>query len=112
MKDKTITSHNKLVRDRIPEILQKKGIECVTMILSEAEMSEAIKSKLQEEVKEFLQAKDTTHQLEELADILEVIHAFLALHGLSFAQIEEIREAKCLERGGFTQNIFLQETIA
>ena len=68
--------HRKLARDKIPENLAKKGIAYSTRILNEKEYEAALNQKLQEEVNEYICASESEHQLEELADILEVITLF------------------------------------
>ena len=105
-------SHNKLVRDLIPEVLSKQGIECHTRILSEQEIRPALTDKLEEEVSEYLRSQTPIERLEELADVLEVITALLKLEGHSFQDLEQVREKKFRYRGGFTRQIFLEKTIA
>lgn len=99
--------YKKLVRDKIPEIIISKGDSAITRILSDEEFSESLKSKLCEEVNEFL--SDGT--VEELADIYEVLMAILEHRGISFESFEELRNKKVLEKGGFSQRIFLDSVI-
>lgn len=99
--------YKKLVRDKIPEIIVSKGDSPITRILSEEEFSECLREKLREEVCEFLE--DGT--VEELADIYEVILAVLEHMGISFETFEKMRRDKILEKGGFSQRIFLESII-
>lgn len=104
MSDKKVIS--KLIRDRIPEFLKTQNITCHTTVLDDESYQQALHTKLQEEVTEFLEAKSNTHKLEEMADILEVLRACLALQGNSFEQLESIRKIKEQERGGFYKKLF------
>lgn len=98
--------YNKLVRDRIPEIICQKGGECTTRILSDQEYKDALDKKLGEELAEYLDS----HSPEELADLLEVIYACAALQDLSPADLERIRAQKAEKRGGFAEKILLIES--
>lgn len=98
--------YNKLVRDRIPEIIRTKGSECSTRILSDEEYKDALDKKLGEELAEYL----GSHDPEELADLLEVIYACAALQSLSPADLERIRAEKADKRGSFADKILLIET--
>ena len=93
----------KLVRDKIPAIMEEKGKHANIRILSDAEYSVYLERKLDEEVVEFHKDKN----LEELADILEVVYALAAAHGLSPEQLQALRQQKRRERGGFDDRIFL-----
>lgn len=96
--------HNKLVRDRIPEIIEASGKACVTRILSDAEYISALDAKLQEELNEYL----ADGSMEELADLLEVMMAAAKARGHDFAQVDAIRREKAEKRGGFNERIFLE----
>lgn len=98
--------YNKLVRDRIPEIIQSKGGSCTTRILSDEEYKHALDQKLGEELAEYLDS----HSPEELADLLEVIYACGANLGYSPADLERIRAEKADARGGFKDKIWLVES--
>lgn len=99
--------HDKLVRDKIPQIIKDRGATPVTYIADDSEYWERLKAKLQEEVDEVL---EDTNVNEELADVLEVIHAILAFKGVTFKELEQIRLKKNEERGGFKNKIILEET--
>ena len=96
--------HNKLVRDRIPEIIEGSGKTCVTRILPQEEYLAALDAKLTEELAEYQADKS----MEELADLLEVMMAVAEARGHSFAEVEAIRRAKAEKRGGFRERIFLE----
>ena len=96
--------HNKLVRDRIPEIIEGSGKTCVTRLLPQAEYLAALDTKLTEELAEYQADKS----MEELADLLEVMMAVAEARGHSFAEVEAIRRAKAEKRGGFRERIFLE----
>ena len=100
----TIT-YNKLVRDRIPEIIQASGKKCSTEILSDEEYLKLVDAKLDEELAEY--HKD--QNIEELADLLEVIHAATLARGYSLEELERVRAEKAAKRGGFANRILLKE---
>ncbi len=97
--------YNKLVRDRIPEIIEESGKECKIRILNEEEYIQMLDVKLDEELAEY--HKD--QNVEELADLLEVIYAAAMARGYSIEQLEQIRAAKAEKRGAFQERIFLIE---
>ena len=98
--------YNKLVRDKIPEIIRQRGETAVTHVADETEYVEKLREKLREEVEEFL----TSGKPEELADILEVVYALGVTVGVTRGALEALREAKATERGGFDGRIILEET--
>ncbi len=93
----------KIVRDRIPEIIEQSGKTCEIERVSADEALSGLEDKLMEEVREYLESRD----IEELSDILEVIHAILRFRGISFEEVERIRLQKRAERGGFDKGIRL-----
>ncbi|RZT20050.1 putative house-cleaning noncanonical NTP pyrophosphatase (MazG superfamily) [Kribbella sp. VKM Ac-2569] len=95
-----MSADGKLVRDRIPEIIRASGAEPVTYQADPAEYRRRLREKLLEEVDKFLEADDSS-AVEELADILEVVHALAADLGTSKDALETIRAAKAGERGAF-----------
>lgn len=99
--------YNKLVRDRIPEVIKKTGKEFSTKILSEEQYIKELKNKSYEELQEYLNAKNDEHAIEELADLLEIIHALAKCHGASFEKVEKVRLEKAEKRGGFEEKVFL-----
>ena len=99
--------YDKLVRDRIPEIIRATGKECHCRVLSDEEYLARIDQKLGEELAEYLDG----HEMEELADLLEVIRAAAEARGMSMAQIEAIRAEKARKRGAFAGRILLTEVF-
>jgi predicted house-cleaning noncanonical NTP pyrophosphatase (MazG superfamily) len=97
---------NKLVRDRIPEVIQKAGRRCETKILSESEYRLALRQKLLEEAEEVRTASDSK-LAEELADVLEVVEALMESQGISAEEVASKRDRKRAERGGFERKILL-----
>ena len=96
--------HRKLVRDKIPQIIEGSGKTCVTRSLSDAEYLAALDAKLQEELNEYQADKS----MEELADLLEVMMAVAAARGHTFAEVEALRREKAEKRGGFRERIWLE----
>ena len=99
--------YHKLVRDRIPEIIEASGNTCVTEILSDEEYLRMVEATLDEELAEY--HKD--QNLEELADLLEVIHAATLARGYTLEQLEQKRAEKAARRGSFAKKILLKEVI-
>lgn len=100
-------TYNKLVRDRIPEIIAASGKTCITEILSDEEYLKMIDAKLDEELAEYHQDQN----IEELADLTEVIHAAVIARGYSLGDLERFRAEKAAKRGGFQKKILLKEVI-
>lgn len=98
--------YNKLIRDKIPEIIAAKGGTSRTHIADSAEYWNKLKEKLAEEVAEF--AKDES--AEELADILEVIDAICEFKEFDAGSLRELQKRKKDERGGFKKYIILEES--
>lgn len=99
--------YNKLVRDKIPEIIQKDNKKCVTEILDDKTYAIELKKKFIEEMEEYQNAQTDGEALEELADILEIIHSLAKIHGSTINKVEAIRKEKAKKRGGFEDKIFL-----
>ena len=100
-----VTIYNKLVRDRIPEIIQENGQLCSTRILTDSEYIAALDAKLQEELAEYKESRS----IEELADIFEVLCAMAACNGFSKEDLIATQEKKRANRGGFKDRILLLE---
>ena len=99
--------YNKLVRDRIPEIIESSGKSCTTEILSHEDYLRMLDVKLDEELAEY--HKDQS--LEELADLQEVIRAVVIARGFSLEDLERVRTEKAAKRGGFEKRILLKEVV-
>lgn len=97
--------HEKLVRDRIPELIEAAGGCPETRIATGGEYSAFLRAKLYEEAGEYVASSAP----EELADLLEVLHALAATHGMSPAELERSRAGKAAERGGFGGRVLLHE---
>lgn len=95
-------SYNKLVRDKIPEILDEKGVSYEKRVASSEEYKSELIKKLGEEIIEFSEAGSP----EELADVIEVIEALKQLR--EYSNVESIRIEKREKRGGFEQRIILK----
>lgn len=96
-------TYNKLARDKIPEIIEKTGGKCSFCTLSDEEYLEKLDQKLDEELAEY--HKD--QNVEELADILEVLYSAALARGYSKEDLEKIRIEKAERRGGFQKKILL-----
>lgn len=100
--------YNKLVRDKIPEIIVGNGGEPFTRVLDEDEYKVELETKLMEEYNEVLLATGE-ERVEELADMLEVISFLAKLEGKSLEDVIEVKNKKCDKRGGFEKRIFLEK---
>jgi len=99
--------YNKLVRDRIPDIIMQSGKRPAYSFLSDEEYLAKLDEKLNEELAEYQESKS----MEELADLLEVIRAVAVARGSSIEEVEAIRQDKAAKRGGFEKKILLSEVI-
>jgi predicted house-cleaning noncanonical NTP pyrophosphatase (MazG superfamily) len=95
--------YNKVVRDKIPEIIAESGKQFNVKQLDDAAFLAELEKKLIEEVNEYSESKD----VEELADLLEVIYRISELRGVSSDELDKIREEKAKKRGKFDSNLFL-----
>ena len=102
-----VHKYYKLVRDRIPEIIEASGKSCKIAILSDEEYIEMLDAKLDEELAEYHKDKN----IEELADLLEVVRAAVIARGYAVEELEKVRAEKASERGGFEKKILLKEVI-
>lgn len=101
-----MTVYNKLVRDKIIEIIEAKGQQAKFHIADDQEYLSKLLEKLNEEVKEFQEAKSKG----EMADIFEVITAILEHYQWNLEEIVDIQKKKRKERGGFKEKIILEES--
>ena len=98
--------YDKLVRDKIPDIIRQKGRIPITHVADEKEYWIKLKQKLQEEVTEFLESE----AIEEIADILEVIETIEAVKNVTKQEIQSMQSKKRDDRGGFVKKIILEES--
>lgn len=101
----SIITYNKLVRDRIPEIIEASGKTCRTTVLNDTEYLPMLDAKLDEELAEYHKDQD----IEELADLLEVIYAAAIARGYTVEELERVRRQKVEKRGAFQNRILLIE---
>lgn len=95
--------YNKLVRDKIPEIIAASGKKATFRILTQPEYMEYLEKKLDEEVAEFHESKD----VEELADIIDVIHAIAKVKDGDLSILHEKQTIKLMKNGSFSNKILL-----
>ncbi len=99
--------HNKLVRDKIPQIIENANKVPVYEVLNEQEYKKMLDLKLQEELKEYLESDE----VEELADLVEVVYSILAYKNVNLEEFEKIRLEKANKNGSFKDRILLKEVI-
>lgn len=102
-----VKKYNKLVRDWIPEIIETSGSTCVTEILSDEDYLRMLDAKLDEELAEY----HADQNIEELADLMEVIRACAVARGYTIEELEQVRAEKAAKRGGFAKKILLKEVV-
>lgn len=102
---KGMKQYHKLVRDRIPEIIEADGKTCVCETLSDEDYIALLDQKLNEELAEYQESKS----LEELADLLEVMQAVVKARGWTLEDLDRVRADKAAKRGGFEKKILLKE---
>lgn len=107
MEQNKVIKYDKLIRDRIPEIIEKHGNKAIVEVLDKQNFPKYLKLKLAEELQEYL----ASDNVEELADLVEVVYALLDCAGVSRAEFEAIRKAKLEDRGGFKEKLLLKEVI-
>lgn len=99
--------YNKLIRDKIPEIIEAAGKRCIVEVMNETEYIDALDCKLNEELEEY----QTDKSLEELADLLEVMYAVVRARGYTLEELERVRKQKAEKRGGFEKRLRLKGVI-
>jgi predicted house-cleaning noncanonical NTP pyrophosphatase (MazG superfamily) len=99
--------YHKLIRDKVPDNIRRSGDTSVTHIASPAEFRAALRTKLREEVDEYLESG----AVEELADIMEMVYALAAADSVDPEHLEAWRQRKLSSAGGFTERIILDETL-
>ena len=98
-----MTIYNKAIRDKIPEIIKESGKNCNVKKLTDSEFLTQLEKKLVEELSEYQESKN----VEELADILEVIYRISELKGITSDELDSIKNEKVKKRGKFDDNLFL-----
>ncbi len=100
----SVKTYNKLVRDKIPQIIENDNKTCDIRILDETEYLQMIDLKLDEEIAEYHKEQN----LEELADVLEVVYAASKARGYTLEELEKTRQKKAEKRGAFENRIYLK----
>lgn len=101
------TEYRKLIRDRIPEIMQAAGVSYGLETIPPEGMMEALAAKLVEEALEVAAASDRNGRMKELADVREVLEAMMALEGVPESELRALQEERRIERGGFDRRLRL-----
>ena len=96
--------YDKLIRDKIPEIIEQSGKKCIIEVMDNDTYIEYLDQKLNEELAEYQQDKS----IEELADLLEVMYAVVTARGYSVEELERIRLEKAEKRGAFEKKLLLK----
>ena len=99
--------YNKLIRDKIPQIIENAGKIPVVETLASETYKRFLDAKLEEELQEYL----SSDKAEELADLVEVVYAILKYRGIDLETFEDIRLKKATERGGFEKRLLLKEVL-
>lgn len=102
---------NKLVRDKIPEKIEKNGEEAIMAELDKKLFSSLLKRKLVEEALEVLDSENDENIVAELADILEVFDGILIQHQIDLKTVLDQKEKKRKKVGGFERGVYLKKTI-
>jgi predicted house-cleaning noncanonical NTP pyrophosphatase (MazG superfamily) len=103
-------TYNKLVRDRIPEIIEADGSKAETRLLSPKEVIDHLKRKSIEEAQELVEAVEIDDVKKEIADLEEVLKSLKEILNVSEEEIEEIRQKRAKSRGRFLKGIYLVRT--
>ncbi len=101
--------YNKLVRDKIPQIIEGTGKRYTAEVLNEEDYIKYLKLKSYEELDEYCAARTNEEAVEELADLLEIVRTLAGYHGSSMEEVEKVRREKAEKRGGFEEKLFLVE---
>ena len=99
--------YDKLIRDKIPEIIEKSGKKCITETMDTDTYIRYLDEKLNEELAEYQADKS----LEELADLLEVMYAVVKARGYKIEELEQVRREKAEKRGAFEKRLLLKGVI-
>ncbi|MGC9505174.1 nucleoside triphosphate pyrophosphohydrolase [Baaleninema sp.] len=97
----------KLVRDRIPDIVRQSGKRCGVERLNLPDYRQALRDKLREEAAEVADAADEAELIKELADLSEVMDALMETYGIDRSAVNAKQQQRRDERGGFRQRLKL-----
>ena len=97
---------NKLIRDKLPDIMRKRNIDVFDYVMEQEEYIQELKRKLLEEAQEVIDAKSESDIAEEIADVFEVAYALADAYGINYDQIEQARLHKKELRGGFDGKVY------
>jgi predicted house-cleaning noncanonical NTP pyrophosphatase (MazG superfamily) len=100
----------KLVRDLVPVRIQRRGERALVYSANRSELGTLIRAKVIEEAVEYYWAADDAAGVQELADLLELLHAAAKIHDVAFKEVEKEAKRKREERGGFESGVVLVET--
>ncbi len=104
----SVKIYNKLIRDKIPQIIEQSGKQANIEEVSGKEYLQLLNAKLGEELQEYLESES----IEELADLVEVVYAILDYKNVSLREFELIRKQKVTDRGAFIKRLLLKEVIS
>ena len=104
---KKVVRYDKLIRDRIPEIIKEAGWLPTVKILKKSEFLNAIKKKVFEEAGELIQSKDKKGIVDEIVDIQELLDVLAAEIKLTKSELKKLQADKRKKRGGFKKRLFL-----
>jgi predicted house-cleaning noncanonical NTP pyrophosphatase (MazG superfamily) len=102
-----VVKYDKLVRDKIPQIIEKSGKQPVIEVLG----TEAYKRYLDKKLSEELQEYTASDSPDELADLIEVVYAILKYKKMDISDFEKLRNKKADDRGAFDKRILLKEVV-
>ena len=103
--------YNKLIRDRIPEIIEKDGVGYKTRVLKQKEYKQELLKKIVEESQEVLETKgDKKELIKEIGDVQEIIAYLIKVFNLDRKEINKVRRKRKKSRGGFDKKLFLEYT--
>lgn len=100
-----VIKYDKLIRDKIPQIIESKGHKVIVETLNDDDYLINLNKKLQEELDEYI----ADNNVEELADLVEVVYAILKYKKVNLEEFETIRKEKVDNRGAFDKRLFLKE---
>ena len=103
-------TYDKLIRDRIPELMDADGVRYQVDVLDDAAFRAALLEKLVEEAGEVRVAEGRSERVKELADVLEVVEALLEVEGVGWDEVRGVQEERRASRGGFQRRLRLRWT--